>query len=356
MSTGPEPKGNVMPTSFALLLALASLLWMIVAFNGTQLRASDAAGNGLVSAFCMLVTVVLWIVCALLIIAGARHGQMPAWMKAMSFVLVPASGIAAIAAIHAVSQRSEWPVRWPLVVPDLAPALLVLLALWVLIPAFRRVIPPWMAGAIVFGSLSVLVIATWFLVRERARIRDAGPAELQAIRAERRARGDDESLAAERAAFGKIDPRAPSRVWLSYSEPGDPLRDEALDALGRLPLETRQQEIELLVDVGHVGALRELPNAGIEATPALCKAATDAVAFHATRMRPRSAATSVSYSAKARDVEYYMPSVEWLVARGCDMDTALDELERTALAYGESDERERFLARLAKLRRHSGGE
>lgn len=128
------------------------------------------------------------------------------------------------------------------------------------------------------------------------------------------------------------------------------MREQAIAAILRLP--ERQREVEEMVRSGNVGAIREVPTLAAEATPALCDAAREAIVFHARRVRPDQG-TRLAYASDARNVEFYMPTVEWLVARGCSLDDGLTELETTAGAYADSPERADFLARLAALRRGS---
>ena len=349
MSTTHSAPRIVMTASFTILLVIASLLWAATVANTVTLRSSDAAGNGLSHAFGVLMAIALWILLAILLVLAAVRGEMPGWMRVGAVVLVPASGAATIAAIEVLSQGTEWPLKWPLVVPILAPGLLIAIALWTYLPSARAAASPPVVGAIAFGVLTVLSIAPWPLLRERGRIRTAGPGELQAIRAAKRARWSAAERDAERASFEAIEASASLYEWLPFTEPGDPLRERALAAIHTRP--ERQREVEEMVRSGNVAAMREVPSLGVEATPTLCEAMREALVFHARRVRPDGAESATGYARNARDVEFYMPSVEWLAQRGCSLDDGLTELETTARAYPDSPERARFLARLAELLR-----
>ncbi|HUQ83093.1 MAG TPA: hypothetical protein VM076_18220 [Gemmatimonadaceae bacterium] len=126
----------------------------------------------------------------------------------------------------------------------------------------------------------------------------------------------------------------------------DRAADRAFAAINRSP--ERQREVEEMVGSGNIAAIREIPNLSVEPTAALCDAARESIIFHTRRVRP-GAGAHASYSAHARDVEFYMPTVEWLGRHGCSMGDALAELETTASAYADSAERARVLARLAAL-------
>lgn len=337
----------VMTASFTVLVVVAVVLWAATVANAVTIKSSDAAGNALSHAFGVLMAIALFVLLAILLVLGAVRGEMPIWMRIAAVVLVPASGAATVAAIELLSQGTEWPVRWPLVIPILAPALLIAFVLWTIVPAVRATAAGSSVGLIGWGALAVLSIAPWPLLRERGRIRGAGPGELQAIRAAKRAKWSNAERDAERARFDAIEVAAPLYSWLPYTEPGDPMRDRALAAILRLP--ERQREVEEMVRSDNVAAIREIPSFSVEATPALCDAAREAIRFHARRVRPDDGA-SPAYAPYARDVEFYMPTVEWLVQRGCSLDDALAELEATGTAFADSPERARLLARLRELR------
>ena len=347
MSTTRSGARVAMTAAFVGVLVLAAVLWVATVANLITIRSSDAAGNALSQAFGVLMAIALFALLALLLILAAVRGAMPVWMRVASVVLVPASGAATIATIEIMSRGTEWPVRWPLVVPVLAPALLIGLALWIAMPSVRAMAPGAPTAAIALGALALLSVAPWPLLRERDRERRAGPGELQAIRAARRARWTEADRAAERAQFDAIGPNEPLYAWLPFTEPGDPLRDRALDAIRRLP--ERQRAVEEMVRAGNVAAIREIPSIATDATPSLCDAAREAIVFHARRTRPE-AGDDTRYARQARDVEFYMPTVEWLVARGCSLSEGLAELDATARAFAESPERAKFLERVAALR------
>ena len=348
MSTTRSGSRVVMTAAFVVVLVLAAVMWAATVANTVTIRASDTAGNALSHAFGVLMAIALFVLLAVLLILAAIRGSMPAWMRIAAVVLVPASGAATIAAIEIMSQGTEWPVRWPIVIPVAAPGLIIGLALWTALPSVRALSPASVAGGIALGGLALLSVAPWPLLSERGRVRNAGPGELDAIRAAKRARWSEGDRAAHRAQFDAIAPDASLYEWLPFTEPGDPLRDRALAAIRGLP--ERQRELEEMVRAGNVAAIREVPEIATEATPALCDAAREAVVFHARQTRPEPADGSPSYARFARDVEYYMGTVEWLVARGCALGGGLAELETTARAYGDSPERARFLERLAALR------
>ena len=124
-------------------------------------------------------------------------------------------------------------------------------------------------------------------------------------------------------------------------------RDRAMAAIHRLP--ERQREVEEMVRSGNVAALRELPNFGAAATPALCEGARDALSYHARGVQADG--VPPAYTPAARDVEFYMPTIEWLAARGCNLDKALTDLDTAARSFADGPERDRFIAQLGSLRR-----
>lgn len=348
MSTTRSGPRVVMTAAFVVVLVLSVVLWAATVANTVTIKSSDAAGNALSHAFGVLMAIALFVLLAILLTLAAVRGVMPVWMRIAAVVLVPASGAATIAAIEIMSQGTEWPVRWPLLIPAAAPGLLIILALWTALPSVRGLAPAAVVGGVALGGLVLLSVAPWPLLRDRDRVRSAGPGELQAIRAAKRARWSDRDRAAHRAELEAIEPNASLYEWLPFTEPGDPVRDRALAAIHRLP--DRQQQLEEMVRAGNVAAVREVPALATDATPALCDAAREAVVFHARRSRPEPTDGAISYARYASDVEFYMPTVEWLAARGCSLGDALAELDTTARAYVDSPERARFLERLAALR------
>jgi hypothetical protein len=337
-----------MTASFTVLLGVAVLLWIATVANAISIRSSDAAGNALSQAFGVLMAIALFVLLALVLVLGVVRGEMPAWMRVALVVLVPASGAATVAAIEVLSQGTEWPVKWPLIVPILAPLILIVVAVWSYSPSLRAMTAPRAIGGVATIVLAGLSIAPWPLLRERTRVRRAGPGELAAIRAAKRARWSNSDSASARAQFEALEPDAPLYSWLPFTEPGHPLRDRAMAAIARLP--DKQREVEEMVRSGNVAAVREIPNLGVEATQSLCDAASESIVFHARRSLPDSPTEAAQYARYARDVEFYMPAVVWLVDRGCPIAPAIAELETTARAFGDSPERARFLNQLAQLK------
>jgi hypothetical protein len=62
-----------------LLVAAATLLWMASLGSLENLHGSDAAGNGLRSAFGLFASIALWIVLAILLFVSASQGGWPRW-------------------------------------------------------------------------------------------------------------------------------------------------------------------------------------------------------------------------------------------------------------------------------------
>jgi hypothetical protein len=350
MSTTRSASRVAMTAGFTIVLVLALLLWVATVANTITIRASDAAGNALSQAFGALMAIALWVLLAILLTLAAVRGGMPVWMRIAAVVLVPAAGAATIGAIEVMSQATEWPVKWPLAVPIVAPGIVIALSLALYGTSFRALATNRTWGGVAVGVLALLAIAPWPLLRERGRLRNAGLGELQAIRAAKRARWTDADRAAEVRDFEvAAAPDAALYSLLPFTEPGDPLRDRALAAIHALP--QLQSQIEELVRAGNTAAVREVPSLGAEPTLALCEGARESVVFYARRVRPDAGDPRPDYARYARDVEFYMPTIEWLTQRGCSLGNAFDELEATARAYTDSPERARFLERLAELRR-----
>ena len=152
----------------AILLVLTVLLYIGSIANILTMNASDPAGNGLSQSFAVLIAFALWILIAILLVIGGVKGEMPAWSAASALVLHPASCAATLAAIRLMSGQLN-KTHWPIVIPVLAPALMIAYASWAYLPSFRAAVSATVAGAAVWGTILVLSVAPWPLVAKRSR-------------------------------------------------------------------------------------------------------------------------------------------------------------------------------------------
>src|SRR5258708_6044612 len=88
-----------MTISVAILLFFTLLTYVGLIATASTMHNSDAAGNGLSQSFAFLMTITLWILLAVLMLVAGIKGEMPKWTAVAAFSLVPASGVAAFAAV-----------------------------------------------------------------------------------------------------------------------------------------------------------------------------------------------------------------------------------------------------------------
>jgi hypothetical protein len=153
-----------------LLSAVTVVAWAGLVANIFSLHKSDAAGNGLAKVFAVFLAIGLWALLALLTLAAGISGEMPMWAGGCAVLLIPASGAAALGAIHVLSADPHQP-RWPAAVVLVVPGLIVAFAVWSFVPAIRNLVPSRIAGGVAWGTVLVLSILPWSAVAKRSRAR-----------------------------------------------------------------------------------------------------------------------------------------------------------------------------------------
>jgi hypothetical protein len=298
-----------------ILLLVTLLLWAAVAANCATLNTSDPAGNSLSYAYGVFMVIGLWLLlAALLVIAGVRGG-MPAGGAIAMVILLPATGAATIGAMVLMSGHPD--VRWPLVIPVFAPALLIGYALWAYFPGVKASVPPAAANVAVWGPLLLLSIA------EAKRV---------------------ENL----ASFEKLAPTSRLWDWMPFTWDGNELRDQALEAARHTP--TRQADAEEMLGRGHPFPLVEVRFLNLEATPAFCAGAQVLLLRNAEELG-KVAADLPDYDARAGEFEKYTGGIAWLKSNGCDLALALQATEQAVRAFQTTPSRELFLQALARLQK-----
>ena len=146
------------PYGFVAVLAIAVLLYAIVAMNVVGSRHSDAAGNGMAAAFAIVFAVVLWIALAVLLLLARK--AIPGWAMACLVVLVPLSAIGVAVAIGLYTESGGWLV----VVPLLLPAALGLYAIWARFAGLQALVTADAASGAIVALLAIGTIAPFIAV------------------------------------------------------------------------------------------------------------------------------------------------------------------------------------------------
>lgn len=335
-----------------LFFVVAALLWLGLVVTVATLNESDPAGNGLSQAYGVFMTIGLWVALALLLLVAGARGRLPAGVGLAAVMLVPLTGAATLAAIELLRHPASSVARWPIVIPALAPPLLMGWAAWALWPTLRGLVPVGVAGFGVGGLLLLIGLAPWPLLLSQGRQARARRAGVTAAFEAGQASAAAGQRRQDRARFDALAPDAPLWQWLEFTADGNALREEALAAIRRLP--RRQADAEALLGRGHEQPLRELPALDLAPTPALCTAAVEFMRQDAERLR-RTAANQPLYSEIGPRLERFLPALRWLVERGCECEPALVEQEAAARHYPADVAARRYLNTLAELRRGAPG-
>jgi len=327
-----------MKALFVVLAGLAALLLLMQVGNLASMHADDPMGRGLSDAFGVFLSIGLWVVLAVMMLATRTKTAFPSFSGWAVLVLWPVS-LAAMLATSSLFTSTLSP-RW-LVVPVAVPPLVLgvfAVALW--IPALRSRVQSAGVNRAIWGSVLLLSALPWFFVGNQSQ-ENAAYAELQKARemAENQTR---------RERFSRLTSGSPLADWLEFAMPGDELREDALASIRQLP--ARQAEAEAMLADGNGVVLELLPSLGLEATPALSQhARTFLIALVRTFPGPVEKPASLALS--AHRLERYTPALEWLCRRHADVAVVLDSIEAFARRHPDSPDRQEVLGEVERLRR-----
>jgi hypothetical protein len=329
-----------------LLLALALLAGFVG--NLVSLHSSDPAGNGLAYSFAILLGIAVWLLlAALLLIAGLR-GEMPGWGVACAFLLHPLSGAAAIATVEWMRQRPGSASGWPAALPALAALLLVAWSLWAYLPAIRASVSPTTAGLVVWGGIVLISAVTWPSFAASRKTGASNRAAVQAAYEAEQARQDEEQRRENLAQFEALGPDTPLWRWLEFTTDGNELRERAFESIRGLA--RRQSDAEEMIARGFDLPVLELHHLGLAPTEALGAALRKHLLDDAEHFRTQ-AANGVPYENSAQRIERHLPALRWMAANGLDVRPPAEAYATAARAFAASDERDRFLRKLAEVGR-----
>jgi hypothetical protein len=339
---------RTMTVAGGIILVITLLLWAAVVANCSTLNTSDPAGNALSSAYGAFMVLGLWILLAILLVIGAIKGDMPGWSKLAAVILVPASGASALAAMNLMSGHPG--VRWPLVIPVLAPLLLIALSLWSYFPAIHSTVPSGAAGAITWGSVLLLSLLPLPTLRARGQETTDRRQRIEAEWSAEEARQQELKARENLAKFQLLT--AESRLWdyMPFTWDQNPLREQALERARSLP--SRQADAEQMLGAGHGFPLLEVQSLNLSPTPSFCARAGALLVKHAEDWRT-TLPSPPEYESRSEKIEQYLGGMGWLRANGCDLASALSAMEATVRSYAPGPGRELFLQALARLGRRN---
>jgi hypothetical protein len=312
----PTPsKGAVAAAAVISLLGL--LMWAAMIATLSDLGHSDAAGNGMAEAFAGIEIVVLWVLLGILLLVTGIAGVMPWPGVIAAVVLLPASGGAALLALDLLSNNDVPPFLWPIVVPVLAPPLVIAFSFWTLLPSLRA-IPTRLAVGVAWGATLALCLALWPMQQMRDRY-DAHLAALDAKWADDFARLAPDAPLWERTPF--LDTRDYTHV------------DTVLLGIGKL--DRRQADAELMLERGDF-PLRYLGSMELDPTQEFCDKAR---ALLRRQVPPLilTTANSKPYMDIFSQVEAALSAMRWLSSHGCPCASEAAAWEAMAKNYRDAN-------------------
>jgi len=149
------------------------------------------------------------------------------------------------------------------------------------------------------------------------------------------------------ARFQQLHAGSPLWAWMEFAAKDHELREQALEAMRRLP--HRQADAEAMLRRGLPFPLLELPHLNLAPTAELCAAATAFLIAHAQSMLP-TVPDPPPFHLLAYRFEPFLAGLAWLHAHNCPCGEAVQALQNSASAYPASRERDAFLAALQRLR------
>ena len=328
-----------------ILLLVTVLLWAAVVANSATLNSSDPAGNSLSYAYGVFMVIGLWVLLAVLMVMAGSRGSMTSWAKLAAVILVPASGAASVGAMSLMAGHPS--TRWPLIVPVLAPALLLGFALWAYFPAVHARVPAIGASLAVWGGLFLLSVAPWPALAQRSRDGAQRVEEVQSARQLEEARLVEAKRRENLAKFSVLTPASRLWDWMPFTWEGNELRDQALAGARQSP--TRQADAEEMLGRGHPFPLLEVSSLNLQATPALCAAAIGFLVRTADDLA-KAAPTVTDYDERSEEFVKWIGPIAWLKSNGCDPAAALDALEAGARSFNSTPSRQLFLESVTRLR------
>ena len=328
-----------------VLLALMLVCWALmlrgisfwIGFEPTPGRETDKM---MLQAWSGAWALLAWILLGGLLLVANAKGGLPSSVGLAAWMVHPLSCVAALVAI-AILYDARW--RWCVALPAAAPILIAAYAAWaVLAPA-----PPKfglaMWAAVLVLSLAILPPAWQF---KTAHLDDGsidatpGP-KLDKWMAEQREKRRADGLEELR----KIDDETTLSELEHLIRKDSPVLQETFAAMRKLP--NRQAEAVLRFRADFTFILYLLPDIDLQPTPELCDAIRGYLQRYLAQVRANRHEPMDFVSAQ---MEECIPSLGW-IARHCDCNAELDDLEKFARAQLDSPRVREFLASLAEVRK-----
>ena len=324
------------------LSVVAFLLWAALVANVTTMSSSDPAGRGLAMVYAVGTVIALWVTLAALLVALATRSGMPPGSKLAALVLLPLTAAGTLAAVNLLAS-SGTSSRWPILIPAATPLLILVYAVslglgrW---PVERQST----IGIGLWGAVAVLSLLPWPALRAGARANQEHQAEVAKAWEEERSRNEQARRVELLAKLDKLSPDSRVWEWLELADAPDDIRARAIEGVRQST--HRQEDAELMAERGYGRLIELLPELEVEATAPICGGA-------AKYLRDRIASLPVPnpdplpYSVFAERIERYLPLIQWMTRKNCDLAQEVAALGDAAKSFAPAPERERFLDTLA---------
>ncbi|HEV8031299.1 MAG TPA: tetratricopeptide repeat protein [Stellaceae bacterium] len=339
----PEPgtRSSVAPIVLLVLAALAYLFMLANAIEAPQLESID---KGIASIFALVGLVGLWLLLAAMLTMAAVREEMPVWALILAPIAHPLWGAAALAALFDWIDRPD--AQAAILILALPPPLLAFYALYPISSKLRTALPAPATAAIILGAVAMLsagqlVYKTTRDIREAAERR-----EQDRIWQERKAREQAEKQRLNRARLDRLTDDSPLADWAEFIGKGNDLEKEAIARIRRLP--HRQADAEAMLARDDAFPLFHIGDLDLEATREFCAATGGFLVKDAETHRPSS--PDDMYWKVSDRFEPFVNDMRWLVDHHCDLEPAIAAIETTVGAYPPAQDRDKFLATLARVR------
>lgn len=331
-----------------ILAGVAMLLWLGLVATVVTLNDSDPAGNGLSYAYGTFIAMGLWLVLGGLVVVAAIIWGIPGWTRIAALLLIPASGAAALKALHLMAGHPDtrWPMIVPILVPILVPALVIGFCLWAALPGLRASVPAATASGVTWGLVAVLSLVPWPAGLARSRQSATNRERIEAEWKLEAARQQEAKRQERLTNFEKLTPE--SHLWdympfiLDSSELTSPARDSART------LTSRQADAERMLADGHHYPLVEIANLDLQVTQRFCDLSRAFLVKHAKDWRT-TAEIPPEYAVRSGRIEQFLPAMQYLISHGCNIEPSIADLIETVQGYPASPGRDRFVAQLRSL-------
>jgi hypothetical protein len=333
---------TTMTVIFILLLGLAALLALVIGASLFEYHKSDAAGQGMATAFTFFEAIIMAVLLAALLSMSGLSGGLRGASGAVAMVLYAGTVSALFIAVRILEKLQPGDRFQSLLqlVAVVSPGLLILYSAWSFFPGVRERIPAVGANLGIGLPILVLSVAAW-VVKGPGDAATAARQQAQ-MQAFAEAQRRDEALVAEIKALPAGSPLA---AFLAYTEarPQETInsqidvRGAALARMSQLP--NRQAEAEALLNQSDTRVLRNLADLDLQMTPRLCAGARKSLNKAAEELKPPTPTTNFEESS----LDPYTINIRWLLENQCDCKAEVEELEQTIRLYPDSFARKRTL-------------